>query len=154
MSCCKKCCIPPYFFLLSNLNNTGNIRGSFVAVLQELNAQQNPVNTITAQGQLVGSATTATVSLTSANVSITSSNGNSVGNFGLFLNGNTTGPTLGVTYSDFTSGFIDSHVATSSAINNIPGSTTLTGANVTFQRASATTPGTANYDYVITITIN
>jgi hypothetical protein len=135
------------------LNNTGNIRGSFVVVLQELDPQQqNVVNTITAQGQLVGSATTTNVSLTSANVSVTSSNGNNVGNFGLFLNGNTTGPTLGITYSNLTSGFIDSHVATSSAIS-VPGSTTLTGANVTFQRAS-TAPGTVNFNYTVTITIN
>jgi hypothetical protein len=152
MSCCKKCCIPPYFFLLSNLNNTGNIRGSFVAVLQELQGNQIS-NTITAQGQLVGSATTATVSLTSANVSITSTNGNNVGNFGLFLNGPPGGPTLGVTYSDLTSGFIDSYVPPTSSPINVPGSTTLTGANVAFQRAS-TAPGTANYNYTITITIN
>jgi len=134
------------------LNNTGNIRGSFVAVLQELNAQQNVTNTITAQGQLVGSATSTNLSLTSANVSVTSSNGNSVGNFGLFLNGAPGGPTLGVTYSDLTSGFIDSYVATSSAIN-VPGSTTLTGANVAFSRVSTTT-STVNFNYIITITIN
>jgi len=153
MSCCKKCCIPPYFFLLSNLNNIGNIRGSFVAVLQELDAQQNVTNTITAQGQLVGSATSTNLSLTSANVSVTSSNGNSVGNFGLFLNGAPNNATLGVTYSNFTSSFIDSLVATGSTLNNIPGSNTLTGTNVAFDRAPTPT-NNPNYNYVITITIN
>jgi hypothetical protein len=134
------------------LNNTGNIRGSFVVVLQEV--QQNTVvNTVTAQGQLVGSATSATVNLTSANVFVTSSNGNSVGNFGLFLNGAPGSPTLGITYSDFTLAFIDSHVTTFSAIN-VPGSTTFTTPSpAAFQRSSAS-PGTANYNYTITITIN
>jgi hypothetical protein len=134
------------------LNNTGNIRGSFVAVLQEFQNNQ-VVNTVTAQGQLVGSVANANISLTSANVSITSSNGNSVGNFGLFLNGPAnTGPTLGITYSDFTSGSIDSYVATASSINNIPGINTLTGTNVSFTRVPPLT--TINYNYTITITIN
>jgi hypothetical protein len=75
-----------------------------------------------------------------------------VGNFGLFLNGAPGNSTLGIIYSDLTSGFIDSRVAAAGSVISVPGNTTLTGNNVVFQRAAPA--GTVSYNYTITITIN
>jgi hypothetical protein len=138
---------------LNNTGNTGgNIRGSFIAVLDEL-VNNNIVNRIVAQGQLVGTATNTNINLSSSNVFANATNGDNIANFSIFLTGtNNTQVTLGISFSNLTNSSIESFVSGNTNNVTLPGTSTLSGGNVGFTRITTTT-ATVNYNYTITVTL-